>query len=84
MTGEVATPAAFVLAEAVFEPPANVPLAPLVGALNVTVVPATGLPKESATVACNGLGKAVFTVVVCGVPPVAVIEAGAPARLVSE
>ena len=38
----VATPFAPVLA--VFTPPAKVPLAPLVGALNVTVFPGTGLP----------------------------------------
>ena len=79
-TVEVATPAELVFA--VFTPPAKVPLAPPVGAVNVTVAPATGLPKESFTVACKGLAKAVLTAVVCGVPPVAVIDDGTPARLV--
>jgi len=45
----VATPDAFVVA--VFAPPANAPLGPLPGAVNVTVTPLTGLPPESFTVA---------------------------------
>src|SRR4029077_10785629 len=73
-------PLALVLA--VFTPPAKVPLAPLVGALNVIVLPGTGFPKASCTVAARFVGKAVFTVVLCGVPAVAVIEAGGPGRLV--
>ena len=79
--GAVATPDAFVVA--VFTPPAKVPLAPLVGAANVTVTPLTGLLKASFTVACSWVAKAVLTVALCGVPAVAVILAAAPARLVS-
>ncbi len=77
----VATPSALVVA--VFTPPAKVPLAPLAGALKVTVTPDTGLPKASFTVAARFVANAVLTVAVCGVPAVAVIAAGAPARLVS-
>src|SRR5215467_8063064 len=47
--GAVATPDALVVA--VLTPPAKVPLAPLAGAVNVTVTPLTGLLKESNTVA---------------------------------
>ena len=81
-TGAVATPCAFVVA--VFTPPANVPLAPLVGAVNVTVTPLTGLLSESVTVACNCVVNAVFTVALCGVPAVAEIFAADPARFVRE
>jgi len=42
--GAVATPGAFVVAVAVFEPPMKVPVAPLAGDVNVTVTPETGLP----------------------------------------
>jgi hypothetical protein len=81
-TGAVATPLAFVTA--VFTPPANVPLAPLPGATNVTVAPLTGLFRESSTVACSCVANAVFTVALCDVPTVAVMLAGGPARLVKE
>ena len=76
-TADVATPLAFV--SAVFTPPANVPLAPVPGAVNVTVTPDIGFPLPSFTVATNGAANAVFTVVLCGVPLVAVIDAGVPA-----
>jgi hypothetical protein len=79
---EVATPEAFVVA--VFTPPANVPLAPLPGAANVTVTPLTGLPPASFTVATSGDPYAALIVALCGVPPVAVIEAGVPTVLVNE
>jgi len=51
----VATPPPFVVAEVVSVPLAKVPLAPLAGAANVTVVPdtRTGLPCESSIVALN-------------------------------
>jgi hypothetical protein len=78
----VATPLAFVTA--VFTPPANVPLAPLPGAANVTVTPLTGLFPASFTVACNCTANAVLIVALCGVPVVAVMLAAAPARLVKE
>jgi hypothetical protein len=80
-TGAVAMPCALVVAVLTF--PAKVPPAPLAGALNVTVAPATVLPYASTTVAANCVAKAVFTVADCGVPAVAVIDAGAPALLVS-
>jgi hypothetical protein len=41
--GEVATPLELVVAVAVFVAPANVPLAPVAGAANVTAAPLTGL-----------------------------------------
>jgi hypothetical protein len=81
-TAAVATPDAFVVA--VFTPPANVPLAPLPGAVNVTVTPLTGLLKESLTVACSWVVNAVLTVALCGVPAVAAMLAAVPAKLVSE
>src|SRR5271163_954189 len=80
-TAEVATPEALVIA--VFTPPANVPLAPLPGAVNVTVTPLTALPPASLTVATNGAAKAVLMAVFWGVPLVAVIAAAAPALFVS-
>src|SRR5690348_14605777 len=73
---EVATPLAFVVA--VFAPPANVPLAPLPGAVNVTTTPLTGLLPASLTVTCNGNANDVLTVALCGVPLVAVMLAGPP------
>ena len=78
---DVATPEELVVA--VFTPPAKVPDAPLVGAVKVTVTPLTAFPSESFTVALSRLAKAVPTLALCGVPPVAVIEAGLPAWLVS-
>jgi hypothetical protein len=78
---EVATPEALVTA--VFTPPAKVPLAPLKGAANVTVTPLKGLPPASFTVACKGLAKAVLIGALCGVPPVAAMDAGAPTVLVN-
>jgi hypothetical protein len=60
-TTAVATPP--VLVVAVFTPPANVPLAPDPGAVNVTTTPPTGLPKASVTAASRFTGKAVPTVV---------------------
>jgi hypothetical protein len=75
-TTEVATPLAFVVA--VFTPPAKVPLAPLVGGVNVTTTPFTGLFAASRTVACNWAAKAVLMVALWGVPAVAVMLAGGP------
>ena len=68
----------FVIADAVAEPPVNVPLAPLAGAANVTFTLATGLLVASYTVAWKGFVKATFVAVLCGVPPVAVTVAGVP------
>ena len=72
-TAEVAIPEELVVA--VFTPPANVPDAPLLGGLNVTVAPFTGFPLESSTMATNGLANAVPTVALCGVPLLAEMEA---------
>jgi hypothetical protein len=60
-TAAVATPLVFVVA--VFTPPANVPLAPDPGAVNVTITPLTGLPKASVTVASRFVAKAELTAV---------------------
>ena len=80
-TAELATPELLVVAE--MTPPANEPEAPLVGAENVTVTPLTGFPLESSTLTTKGLAKAVLTVVLCGVPPLAVTEDGLAALLVT-
>ena len=81
-TAAVATPEALVMD--VLTPPANMPLAPLVGAVNVTVTPLTGLFDASFTVACSAVVNAVLTVELCGVPAVAEMLDAAPARLVRE
>ena len=81
-TAARATPEAFVTA--VFTPPANVPLAPLPGAVNVTFTPLTPLPKESLTVACNCVAKVVLMDALCGVPAVAVMLEAAPTKFVRE
>jgi hypothetical protein len=75
-----ALPFESVVAVVVFVPFAKVPLAPapVAGDVNVTVTPLTGFESISSTVATNGAANAVLTVVLCGVPLVAVIEAGAP------
>jgi hypothetical protein len=80
--GAIATPCVFVFA--VFIPPAKVPLDPLTGAAKVTVTPLMGLLDVSLTVACSCAAKAVLTVALCGVPAVAVMLDGAPAKLVRE
>jgi hypothetical protein len=56
----------------------NTALAPLEGAVNVTIWLATGVPNESVTVTWSGLPKALFTLADCGVPPEAVRLAGTP------
>jgi hypothetical protein len=78
-----ALPFVSVVAMVVFVPLANVPLAPVVGAVKVTVAPLIGFESLSATIATNGFANAVLTMVLCGVLSlVAVIEAGVPAMLV--
>jgi hypothetical protein len=74
--GAVATPLAFVVA--VFTPPAKVPLAPLVGAANVTTTPLNRLLPASRTVAWSCVANAELIVALCGVPAVAVTLAGGP------
>ena len=71
---DAATPEEFVVA--VFTLPANVPDAPLLGTVNVTVTPLTPVPLEFSTVAINGLPKALLMVAVWGVPLVAAMEDG--------
>src|SRR3954470_18782451 len=60
----------------------KVPLAPEPGGVKVTLAPTTGLLKESRTKACSAVVKAVFTVLLCGVPALVTMEAAAPARWV--
>jgi len=81
-TAEVATPEALVTA--VFTPPANVPLAPLVGALKVTVTLATGLLLASVTITCSCAANAELIVAFCGVPALATMLAGGLPKFVSE
>ena len=76
--GSIARPLALVVAVSVFNPPVNVPLAPLAGAVNVTVTPLTGLPLASLTVAAMAVPKPVFSAELCGVPAVAVIVSVPP------
>ena len=73
-TADVARPEAFVVA--VFTPPANDPLAPLPGALNVTNTPLSGLSVASLTSATKGAANEVLTTVLWGVPLLASIDAG--------
>ena len=79
---DVATPLAFVTA--VFTPPANVPLGPVPGAVNVTVRPFSGLPPGSVTVATKAATKAVLICALCPEPLVTTIDATGPGRFVSE
>src|SRR5580704_2964776 len=81
-TGVVTTPAALLAAVYVRTLPAKLPLAPLPGAVNVTVTLGTGLLPASTTVACNTAAKAVFAAALCGVPPLARIDPADPAVLV--
>ena len=77
----VAIPFALVIAVTAAELP-NLALAPLEGAVNVTVTPLTGAFVRSLTVACKTVAKGVFTFVLCGVPAVAVMLAATGTVLV--
>jgi hypothetical protein len=80
---EVATPDPFVAA--VITPPANVPLAPSVGALKVTTTPEpTGLPIEFFTIAESCVENALLIGVLWPPPPVAVIVGRAAGRFVNK
>jgi hypothetical protein len=57
----VATPDAFVTAVLILVPAAKVPLAPLLGAVNVTVNALIATLAASSTVTERGVGKAVLT-----------------------
>jgi hypothetical protein len=61
----------------------NFSLAPLDGAVNVTLAPDTTLPKLSVTVATKALPNAVFTGVLWPDPDVTVMLAAGPATFVS-
>jgi hypothetical protein len=79
-----ATPPLVVVTVIVAVPLENVPLAPLLGARNVTCTPVNWLPPESVTVTCNAAPNAVPIKVLCGVvPAVAAMFAAGPALLVS-
>lgn len=67
-----ATPLALVVAVVEAVPPENVPLAPVPGAVNVTVAPLVGDPFVI-TVATSGFANAVLTVALCPDPLVAVM-----------
>src|SRR5215472_6887326 len=72
----LATPEALVVTVMVVLPLLKVPLAPLVGAVKVTLIPTTGLPFASVTFAWRGVVKATPTVADCGVPAVELMAAG--------
>jgi hypothetical protein len=74
---EVAIPFALVLVDVVFVPvSANIPLAPVFGAVNTTIALLTGFCPVSTTVAVNGAANALLMVALCKFPFVAVIVAG--------
>src|ERR1035438_4170041 len=70
---DLASPDASVTA--VFTPPVKVTPGALPEGVNVTVTPLTGLEVESRTIADRGRPNGVFPCAVCGVPPVAVMDA---------
>ena len=80
--GEVAAPFTLVIAIAVCDPP-KLALAPLDGAVNVTVTPETGLFPASLTVATNAAPNAVLIAALCPEPDVTAMLAGGPAVLVN-
>ena len=77
---DVATPLTVVVVNELV-PFANVPLAPEAGAVKVTDTPLSRFPLASFTVATSGAAKAVEVMAVCGVPLVAVMEAGAACEI---
>ena len=78
-----ATPDALVVTVNVLVLLLNVPDAPVAGAVNVTLTPATGFPATSSTTTESGVPNAVRIAADCGVVPVpAVILCAAPAVLV--
>lgn len=82
--GAVALPEPSLITIAVVLPPVKVPLAPEAGAVKVTATLETGLLLASSTVACSAVGKLPPATVSWGVPALAAMDAGDPARLVSE
>jgi hypothetical protein len=82
--GAVAMPFASVLTTDDAPPPVNVPLAPLDGAENVTLIPEIGFPLASATVAFSAVEIGVSISDRCGVPAVALTDEACRASFVSE
>jgi hypothetical protein len=82
--GAVPTPPTSVVTVDDTPPPAKVPLAPLDGAVNITLTPGTGWPLASLTVTFSGVGSAVLTIERCGVPAFTVIDAASLGSFVSE
>jgi hypothetical protein len=80
--GARATPFESVFIVADVTGPGKVPLAPLVGAVNVTATPETGFPPLSVAFACRAVPNAVPIVVLCPEPAVATMFAGGTARFV--
>ena len=80
----VATPEALVVAVVVAVPLANVPEAPVAGAVKVTEAFGTGLPEPSFTSAASGVENEVVTWADCGDPAETATCAGALAVFVSE
>src|SRR6266849_1979122 len=81
---DVATPLPFVGGAVVVAVPfANVPLAPLPGAVKGTTTPLTGLFPASVTVATNGAANAVLIATLCPEPLVTVTFAAGPAVFVN-
>ena len=78
--GAVATPLLSVVTVAAVPPPANVPLAPVDGAVNVTPTPLNP-PEGSVTVAFKAVTKVLPTLMLCPLPAVAVISVGEPVTL---
>ena len=77
-----ARPLPLVVAVVVMVPFANVPLAPLAGAVKVTTTPLSGFPPLSLTSACKFVANAAVTVALWFDPALAVTEAGGPDKLV--
>src|SRR5436305_148637 len=77
--GAVATPLLFVVT---FVQPPKIALAPVPGAVIVTLTPLTGLLPASFPVAGIVIANAVLIAALCGVPAVAVMLATAPAEFV--
>jgi hypothetical protein len=78
-TADVAMPLALLIAVVTVEAVSvNIPLASLGGAVNVTVTPLTGFWPLSKTVTTRRAANGVLMGALCGVPLIAVTEAGAP------
>src|SRR4051812_24712890 len=80
VTVVLATPAELVVTDAA----ENVALAPVVGAVKVTVLLGTGLPEESMTTATSCWPKVVPARVSCGVPLTARMAEDVPVVFCSE